>query len=170
MTVGAVVVANPSGSVFDPRTGLPWGAGSDGPEWFGLRPLTSRQLARANALPPKSAVLNTTLGVVATDAALDPAGCRRVAATAHDGLARAIRPVHSPLDGDALFVLATGRVSRGVDTPTNTPLSPAFPPDLWLVDALCAAAAVCVERAVVDAIISARSIAGIPSYTDLFGW
>jgi L-aminopeptidase/D-esterase-like protein len=175
VTVGALVVANPVGSVFDPRTGLPWGVGTDGPEYYGLRPATAEQLARANALPVKGTILNTTIGVVATDAALDPIGCRRLATTAHDGLARAIRPVHSPLDGDTLFALATG-TGTGASAASSTarpgpssPLPPAFAADLLLLDTLCTAAAVCVERAVVDAILSARSIAGIPSYTELFG-
>ncbi|WP_433680599.1 P1 family peptidase [Nocardia sp. CA-119907] len=163
VTVSALIVANPVGSVFDPRTGLPWGVGTDGPEHFGLHPATPDQLAAANALPVKGTVLNTTIGVVATDAPLDPAGCRRVAATAHDGLARAIRPAHSPLDGDTLFALATGTAEI-----TALPMPPAFPADLLLLDAVCTAAAVCVERAIVDAILSAHSVAGIPAYSDLF--
>ncbi|WP_067549043.1 P1 family peptidase [Nocardia crassostreae] len=165
MTVGALIVANPVGSVFDPRTGLPWGVGTDGPEHFGLRPPSGEQLAAANALPVKGTVLNTTIGVVATDAALDPAACRRLAATAHDGLARAIRPAHSPLDGDTLFALATGTAEPAA----GFPLPPAFPADMLVLDQLCTAAAVCVERAIVDAILSATTVAGIPSYADLFG-
>ncbi|MBH0776852.1 P1 family peptidase [Nocardia bovistercoris] len=163
VTVAALIVANPVGSVFDPRTGLPWGAGTDGPEFFGLGTPTAEQVARAVALPVKGTVLNTTVGVVATDAELDTAGCRRMATTGHDGLARAIRPAHSPLDGDTLFALATGTA------PTeDQPLPPAFPPDLLALDAICTAAAVCVERAVVDAILSATTVADIPTYTDLF--
>ncbi|WP_406271202.1 P1 family peptidase [Nocardia sp. NBC_00881] len=164
ITVAALIVANPVGSVFDPRTGLPWGCGTDGPDYFGLRPPTTEKLAAANALPVKGTVLNTTIGVVATDAPLDPAGCRRMAITAHDGLARAIRPAHSPLDGDTLFALATGTA----DSDSDIPLPPAFPADLLVLDELCTAAAVCVERAIVDAIRSARPVAGIPAYHDLF--
>ncbi|WP_280500153.1 P1 family peptidase [Nocardia farcinica] len=163
VTVAALVVANPVGSVFDPRTGLPWGVGTDGPERFGLRPPTPEQLAAANALPVKGTVLNTTIGVVATDAALDPAGCRRMATTAHDGLARAIRPAHSPLDGDTLFGVATGAVQ-----PPGFPLPSAFPAELLVLDAVCTAAAVCVERAVVDAVLTATTVAGVPAYRDLF--
>lgn len=165
ITVGALIVANPVGSVFDPRTGLPWGTGTDGPEHFGLQPATRDRLDAANALPVKGTVLNTTIGVVATDAALDPAACRRLATTAHDGLARAIRPAHSPLDGDTLFALATG----ATETAPTFPLPPAFPADLLLLDQLCTAAAVCVERAIVDAILAATSVAGIPTYAELFG-
>ncbi|MFX0574341.1 P1 family peptidase [Nocardia nepalensis] len=163
VTVSALIVANPVGSVFDPRTGLPWGVGTDGPEHFGLHPAAPDRLAAANALPVKGTVLNTTIGVVATDAPLDPAGCRRMAATAHDGLARAIRPAHSPLDGDTLFALATGTARTAA-----APMPPAFPSDLLILDAVCTAAAVCVERAIVDAILSAHSVAGIPAYSDLF--
>ncbi|WP_040794851.1 P1 family peptidase [Nocardia higoensis] len=163
MTVSALIVANPVGSVFDPRTGLPWGVGTDGPGWFGLRPPSPERLAEANALPVKGTVLNTTIGVVATDAALGTTACRRLATTAHDGLARAIRPAHSPLDGDTLFAVATGAVPLPV-----VPLPAAFPPELLVLDALCTAAAVCVERAVVDAVLSATAVAGIPAYRDLF--
>ncbi|WP_067841384.1 P1 family peptidase [Nocardia lijiangensis] len=163
VTVAALVVANPVGSVFDPRTGLPWGAGTDGPERAGLRPAAPERLARANALPVKGTVLNTTIGVVATDAPLEPSGCRRMAATAHDGLARAVRPAHSPLDGDTLFAVSTGTAR-----PAAVPLPPAFPADLLLLDALCTAAALCVERAILDAILTATPVAAIPTYSDLF--
>ncbi|WP_067827953.1 P1 family peptidase [Nocardia inohanensis] len=165
VTVGAVMVANPVGSVFDPRTGLPWGSGTDGPEHFALHPATAEQLTVANALAVKGTVLNTTIGVVATDAALDKAACRRLAATGQDGIARAVRPAHSPLDGDTIFALGTGQAQQQ----PNYPLPPAFPADLLLLDQLCTAAAVCVERAIVDAILSATSVAGIPAYGDLFG-
>ncbi|RJO79400.1 peptidase S58 family protein [Nocardia panacis] len=164
VTVAALVVANPVGSVFDPRTGLPWGAGTDGPEFFGLRCAAPEVLARANALAVKGTVLNTTIGVVATDAALDPVSLRRMATTAHDGLARAVRPAHSPLDGDTLFAVSTGALR-----PETGPLPAAFPPDLIVLDAVCTAAAVCVERAIVDAIRRATPVAGIPSYGELFG-
>ncbi len=58
-------------------------------------------------VPPAGA--NTTLAVVATDAALDRDACHRLAAQAHDALALAISPVHTLLDGDAVFALSTGR-------------------------------------------------------------
>lgn len=51
---------------------------------------------------------NTTIAVIATDLALDKAGCRRLAIMAHDGLARSLRPVHTPFDGDTVFAMATG--------------------------------------------------------------
>ena len=53
---------------------------------------------------------NTTIGVVSVDCALTKEQANRLADVAHDGLARAIRPVHTQMDGDTMFALATGRV------------------------------------------------------------
>ncbi|NLE80967.1 MAG: P1 family peptidase [Rhodococcus sp.] len=162
-TVSALMVVNPVGSVFDPRTGLPWGVGTEGADMFGLRAPDSRELLVANQLSPKGTVLNTTIGVVATDAPLSKAGCRRLAVAGHDGLARAIRPAHSPLDGDTIFALATGTRAAASENPSG-----AFPGDLGVLDALTGCAAQAVERAIVDAVLSATSVAGIPSYRELF--
>jgi L-aminopeptidase/D-esterase-like protein len=65
---------------------------------------------------------NTTLAVVATDAALDRAACRSLAALAHDALALAISPVHTPFDGDTVFVLSTADTASGVEPATLLPL------------------------------------------------
>jgi L-aminopeptidase/D-esterase-like protein len=109
--------------------------------------------------------LNTTIGVVATDAALSKAGCRRVAMAAHDGLARAIVPAHLPLDGDSIFALATG--TRQVEHPDGPAAAVEFPAELPVLAPVCAAAAVAMERAVVDAVLSATSVAGVPAYRDV---
>ncbi len=164
VTVGALMVANPVGSVFDPRTGLPWGVGSEGPQAFGLRKPDVHELWNANALSPKGTALNTTIGVVATDVELTGASCKRVAVTGHDGLARAIRPAHSPLDGDTIFALSTG--TRSVVVESAMPR--AFSDDLPVLDAVCAVAANVVERAIVRAILDATSIAEIPTYRHIF--
>ena len=58
---------------------------------------------------------NTTIAVIATDATLTKAQAQRLATCAHDGLARAIRPVHTQMDGDTVFALATGRVDVDVN-------------------------------------------------------
>lgn len=163
-TVGALMVANPVGSVFDPRTGLPWGVGTEGAEAFGLAIPERAELLAANEIAAKGTVLNTTIGVVATNAALGKASCRRIAVAGQDGLARAIRPAHSPLDGDTIFAVATG--AREPETSIEMPS--AFAPELPVLDAVCAAAAVAVERAIVNAVLAATSVAGIPSYRDLF--
>ena len=96
-TVWALAVVNPFGAVVD----------EDG------RPL-------AGEVPPPDAVpawlaANTVLGVVATDAVLTKQGCRDLAAAAHDGLARAVRPAHTMWDGDTVFTLATGQADAPPD-------------------------------------------------------
>ena len=103
------------------------------------------------------------VAVIATDAVLNKAGCRRVAVAAQDGLARAIRPAHTPLDGDTVFVLATGAIA--VEPSPDTPA--AMLPDTALVTALGIAAADCLARAVLAGVLAAESLAGIPSYRDL---
>ncbi|WP_430331960.1 P1 family peptidase [Rhodococcus sp. ACT016] len=164
VTVAALMVANPVGSVWDPETGLPWGLSAADAERRGMRRPSSDELAAANVLGEKATVLNTTIGVVVTDAKLSKASCRRVAVAGHDGMARAIRPAHSPLDGDTIFALATG--THATPSPDGVPA--AFPAELPILDAVCTAAAQCVQRAIVDAILSATTVAGIPSYRDVF--
>jgi L-aminopeptidase/D-esterase-like protein len=168
VTVGAIVVVNSAGDVVDRATGLPWMA--DLAEEFALRRPPSEQvdaLAQlSSALSPLDSPLNTTIGVVATDAALSPAGCRRVAIAAHDGLARAVRPAHTPLDGDTVFALATGAVEV-LPTLGDDPPPAAFSPETGLVTVVGAAAADCLARAVLAGVLAAESVAGIPTYRDV---
>jgi L-aminopeptidase/D-esterase-like protein len=156
VTVSALMVCNPVGSVFDPSTGVLWGSSGPAP--------TPAEVAAAAALAEKGTSLNTTIGVVACDAPLSAAGCRRMAVAAHDGLARAIRPAHSPLDGDTIFALATGGATVATDEQAN----PMMMPDLRVLDAVCRAVAPVVERAIVKAVLAATSIAGIPTYREVF--
>ncbi|MBS9535795.1 P1 family peptidase [Mycobacterium sp. M1] len=158
VTVGALVVVNPTGEVADPTTGLPWAA--DLIEELGLTTPPSEQLAVLARLEPKPGSLNTTIAVVATDAALSPAGCRRVAIAAQDGLARTIRPSHTPVDGDTVFALATGAVE--VPPAPGTPI--AMSPETPVVAAVGAAAADCLARAVLVGVLAAEPVAGIPTY------
>jgi L-aminopeptidase/D-esterase-like protein len=67
------------------------------------------------AVDPGAAFANTTIGVVATNATLDKLGCLLVAQSAHDGLARALDPVHASVDGDAIVAAAVGGVDAGLD-------------------------------------------------------
>jgi len=157
-TVGALVVVNSAGNVVDQSTGLPWLAYLA--DEFGLAPPPAEQLADLAALESPVSSLNTAVAVVATDAALSPAACRQVASTAHDGLARSIRPAHTPVDGDMVFGLATGAVE--VAPPADTPA--AFSPETALVTAIGAAAADCVACAVLAGVIAAEPVAGIPTY------
>jgi L-aminopeptidase/D-esterase-like protein len=162
VTVGALVAVNSAGNVIDQSTGLPWLTYLV--DEFGLTPPPDEQLAALAQLEPPLSSLNTAVAVVATDAALSPAACRQVASTAHDGLARTIRPAHTAVDGDMVFALATGAVE--VAPPVNTPA--ALSPETALVTAVGAAAADCLARAVLGGVIAAESVAGIPAYRDLF--
>jgi L-aminopeptidase/D-esterase-like protein len=158
VTVGALVVVNSAGDVFDPGTGLPWMAESAGE--FGLCAPPAQQIADYRARQKELSPLNTTIAVIATDAAMSPAACRRVAVAAHDGLARSIRPVHTPMDGDTVFVLATGAVT--VEPDPDTPV--AMLPETALTTAVGIAAADCLARAVLAGVLAAESVAGIPTY------
>jgi len=161
VTVGALVVVNSAGDVVDPDTGLPWLAYQI--EEFGLVSPPADQLAGYADRHGELSPLNTTIAVVATDAALSPAGCHRMAIAAHDGLARTIRPCHTPLDGDTVFALATGAVEVNPDPTTPASMSPEVP----LITAVGAAAADCLARAVLVGVLAAETIAGIPTYRGL---
>ncbi|WP_116377702.1 P1 family peptidase [Mycobacterium sp. MFM001] len=160
VTVGAVAVVNAAGEALDTNTGLPWLAYLI--DEFGLVKPPAEEIAAFAQLNRELSPLNTTLAVVATDAALSPAACRRVAIAAHDGLARTIRPAHTPLDGDTVFALATGAVEV---PPAETPA--ALSPETALVTQVGAAGADCLARAVLDGVLAAESVAGIPTYRDL---
>ena len=119
VTVAALVVANPVGSPFlpDGRTFWAWPLEIDG-EFGGRRPDAASLPAAVDPVPGDSKLAaspatrpspNTVIGVVATDAGLDNAECERLARAAQDGIARAVRPSHTLLDGDTLFVLSTRR-------------------------------------------------------------
>jgi L-aminopeptidase/D-esterase-like protein len=165
VTVGALVVVNSFGEVVDSATGLPWASFLSAD--LGLSPPPPAQVAAFASLVAEAAArrqaLNTTVAVVATDAALSPAACRRVAVAAHDGLARAIRPSHTPLDGDTVFALATG----AVEVPPSPRVPASMSPETELTAAVGAAAADCLARAVVLAVTSASAAAGIPTYRDV---
>lgn len=111
-TVGAIVAVNSFGSALAPGGRTFWAAPYElGAEFGGLG---SAGLAAAPddwglAKGPPAGRENTTIACVATDAALTPAEAKRLAIMAQDGLARALRPAHSPFDGDVVFALATAR-------------------------------------------------------------
>jgi L-aminopeptidase/D-esterase-like protein len=111
--------------------------------------------------------LNTTIGVVATTATLTKAECSKFAAVAHDGLARAIRPVHSLLDGDTIFGVSTRRDDIGS---LSDAANPGVPPQRvrigWLNRVLEAGAA-CVAVACTDAVVHAVATGEDPAYRDL---
>jgi L-aminopeptidase/D-esterase-like protein len=112
LSVGALAAVNSFGSVVAPGGRAFWAAPFEiGSEFGGVPPGMARAGPDDWGLAKREPTVraNTTLVVVATDAVLTPARARRLAVMAHDGLARAIRPVHAPFDGDVVFVLSTGR-------------------------------------------------------------
>jgi L-aminopeptidase/D-esterase-like protein len=132
LVVGALVVANPVGAVCRDG-GWPAGVGDPFPD--------QSRLAQMGRLQPGA---NTTLAVVACNARLDKAEARRLAIMAQDGLARAIRPVHTPFDGDVVFALASGAIALEA---LNEDV-----PRAWWLARLGAAAADVVARAIVRAV------------------
>lgn len=167
ITVAALVAVNSAGSPVDPRTGELWAVrhGLEGEFDDVGPPSQSDAAAHRNEIDPRRAAnLNpgqaTTLGVIATDATLSKAQCQKLAGLGHDGLARAINPVHTMVDGDTLFALATG------DRPE---------PDLTGLFLLMQAAGDCVTRAIAHGLLTAESVDGtahggvaIRSYRDTF--
>ena len=109
VTVGVLVVVNAFGDIVDPESGRIL-AGARSPRSAGWLNTTRALEDGAPGIPRTSPVESTTLAVVATDAVLTKAQARRVAVMAHDGMARAVRPVHTNFDGDTVFALSTGRV------------------------------------------------------------
>lgn len=108
--VGALAVVNAAGSVVIDDGPWFWAAPYEQNGEFGGHGFPPAMPARALAVRTKGALLqSTTLVVVATDAALSKAQAKRVAVMAQDGLARAIHPVHTALDGDTVFAAATGQ-------------------------------------------------------------
>ena len=111
--VGALVAVNSFGSVVMPGTDRFWAWPHEmGDEFGGLGPPPPDwRAAPEMPTPPgfaRDPLANTTIAVVAVNAALDKGQAQRLAIMAQDGLARAIRPIHTPFDGDTVFVLGTG--------------------------------------------------------------
>ncbi|UBU17537.1 P1 family peptidase [Nonomuraea gerenzanensis] len=151
-TVAALAVVNAMGSVLDPHDATLAGARYGLPgEFDHLSPPAPAESSAWTPTPAPS--FNTTIGVVATDRTLTKAQCGKLAAVAHDGLARAIRPAHTMTDGDTIFGLATcARPAPAQDT---------------FQDVLAAAADV-FSRAVADAVLTATGRADAPAYLDVF--
>lgn len=137
--VAAMIACNAVGDVVDPTSGRVL-AGARTADGQGLLDTQAALLAGQRMLRPMPGT-NTTIGVVATNATLSKAQAQRLAVSAHDGLARSIRPVHTTLDGDTLFAMATCAVDA--------------PPDLMLLTTLAAHAT---ALATVDAVLRAQAV------------
>lgn len=158
LTVAALAVVNSLGSVLEPASGLAWEARLELAEELGP---WARVPVNLPAAPGGGQGRHTTIGVVATDAALGKAQATKLAQMAQDGLGRAIRPAHTMFDGDAIFALATGQrplpgqqgffdVAQAAD-----------------LNELGAAAADCFARAVLRGVMAAQGLAGFPAWRDL---
>ncbi|AVH55916.1 MULTISPECIES: P1 family peptidase [Streptomyces] len=188
VTVAALAAVNAAGSLLDPDTGALYGSWTALGEEFRARGLPAGTpagdvhtrarerlaAAREESVQRKADTarpLNTTLAVVATDAALTRAQAQKLAGTAHDGLARAIRPVHLLTDGDTVFALSTGRRALQPEHPDTTGWGAHT--ETAELNAVLAAGADVLSRAVVHAALSAESVDGpggvFPSYRDLYG-
>jgi L-aminopeptidase/D-esterase-like protein len=112
--LAALVVCNAVGDVVDPSTGQ-WVAGAR--KSADSRELLHATQAQLSGLAMASPAMgsNTTIGAIVTDAPLTKVQATRLAQVAHDGLARCIRPVHTPMDGDTLFAIGTARQAGEVD-------------------------------------------------------
>ncbi|MBM3508065.1 MAG: P1 family peptidase [Alphaproteobacteria bacterium] len=152
IVVAALIAANAVGSPVIPGTRTLWAWAAEQGGEFGNQgppsamPDWSKPYGKQGPKPGA----NTTVGVVATNATLTPAQAQRVALMAQDGIARAVRPAHSPFDGDTLFAVATGRNPRLIE-----------PAELA---AIGDAAAACVERSIGRAVYLAEALGDIPAF------
>lgn len=148
LTVSALVAVNAFGDIIDPATGqiIAGARNANGRPGFA----DARTLLRDGRLQ-FTAAQHTTIGVVATNARLTKTEAQRIAQMAHDGFARTITPSHTPVDGDAIFVLATGERPVGDDA--------------GVIGAL---AADVLADAVVRGVEAALPVPGYPAVRDLF--
>ncbi|HVO42423.1 MAG TPA: P1 family peptidase [Aggregatilineales bacterium] len=146
LIVAALFAVNSAGDVIDENNAVLAGQRSepDGATFVGV--LNVMRMMSRLVTPPAGE--NTVIGIVATNAQLDKESVNKIAAMAHDGLARAIRPAHTMFDGDTIFALATGQI------PAN-------------VNAIGAFGAEVTATAIRKAVLAATGLAGVPAFRDL---
>lgn len=149
IVVAAIVAVNAVGDVVDPKTGKIV-AGARKAEGSGFR--DSMAQIRDGYQVELLAGTNTTIGVVATNVALDKTQMTKIAQMAHDGLARTINPAHTLSDGDTIFAVATGAINVRANH-----------------GAIGALAADVMAAAVLRAVRSARGLPGLPSASEFAG-
>ena len=149
LVVGAIVAVNCVGDVIDPKTGKIV-AGARTPDGKAFLNIVEAYRAGRGVNQTGAPGQNTTIGVVATNARFDKTQMTKIAEMAHDGMARAINPTHTPFDGDTLFALSTGTSTVAANH-----------------GAIGALAAEAVTEAILRAVRKAKSVAGIPSYQDI---
>lgn len=151
LLVGAAMAVNCVGDVIDPGTGRTL-AGLLNPDLSSMGStedfLLEHYDIKKDLFSGGAAEGNTIIGVVATNALLTKPQANKLASISHDGIARVVRPSHSVFDGDTVFTMATGEVAVKAD-------------------AVSILAVRAVGKAIINAITSATSLHGVPSYTDL---
>ena len=153
VSVGAAVAVNAAGSAVDERTGRLWAdRDRDLPA-----PNEGERRALREAMRSSPPSLNTTIGVLLTDATLTKPQASRLATVGHDGMARAITPIHSMSDGDSVFALASGLIGPPADP---------YAAVGWF-NALLDVAAQTFTRACLRALLSAEGRGPWPAYRDL---
>ena len=156
LVVGALAVANPVGSAVMPESGAFWAWALEQAGELGHQKPPAKAPTGGMEWRPTGAIGgNTTLGVIATNLELDKSGASRIAMMAHDGLARALSPAHTPFDGDTVFVLSTG----------GWRAAGAEPQTLARAGAL---AADCLARAIARGVFEATALGDLPGYRQQF--
>jgi len=157
MTVGALVAVNPVGAVTVGGGPEFWAAPFEMDGEFGSGQAATNFDPQIEPGPKAVLGESTTIAIIATDAALTQAQATRMATAAHDGMARAIVPSHTPIDGDLVFGVSTGKIE--LKNPVTDPLR------------LGHAAAVCLSRAIARGVYEAKAEAGdvFPTWAQKFG-
>lgn len=161
LQIGALMAVNSFGSAVIPGSAHFWAAPYELADEFGgygwpspLPPVSAFEPLRQSRLEmaPLAPGGNTTIGVVAVNAVLTPAETKRIAIMAQDGMSRALRPIHSHVDGDVIFVISTGRVTL----PESDRLM-----QLMRIGSI---AADCVARAIARGVYAADDMGAAPCY------
>lgn len=157
--VGAIAAVNSLGSPLIPGTDVFWAFALEQNREFGGRvpkgPLPPSDPDLPSDMRGAAARAHTTIAVIATDADVTRVELQRIAVMAADGFARALRPVHTPFDGDVVFAVATGKKPLGEPRPRE-------------VMRLGHLAADCLARAIARGVYEAKSLGGLKSYRDSF--
>lgn len=149
LMVGAIVAVNAIGGVYEAANGRIV-AGPRSEDGDSILDAMDVAISHQVSAPQPVTASNTTIGVVATNAALNKAQANKLASAAQDGIALAVRPAHLMGDGDTMFALATGKCQSAFN-----------------MNQLLTAAVICVSNAIVNAVTEADSLGGVPSVKDL---
>lgn len=158
LIVGALVAANPFGEVVMPSSASFWAWALECENELGGQPIPERVTTSEMFDLPQAGLLgtNTTIGIVATNATLSKTQAHRLAIMAQDGFSRAVRPSHTPFDGDTMFAVSTGELPLGDIAP-------------MALNRLGMLAADCVARALTRGVYEAESLGDSESYRSCYG-